>query len=483
MAISSDQLRDNPWWQDPKAIEEDVHLGRLAEHELSFRHPSPLPIDRDAVLALRGPRQVGKTTLMKRIVRELLEASVPPTSIMYLDVEGANLQTPYELQEAIREFVEWRPPSPGGRRYLFLDEITGIDEWGRAIRVLAGRGTLEGCSVLCTGSHARDVKRGAERAPGRKGDVEAWDWIMMPLSFRDYVSVHDPDLGEKLPELDLSDLPGAFEAAQDIALHHENLHPLFERYLLTGGFPHAMSTEAEDGVIPQRVYRLHQEAFRGEIVRAGHREDLFRELVEWVGENRLGGEFSWSDGSGSTSIGSHHTVREYLEDAQAAFLWHILYRVESLDAPARASRSPKKLYPADPFTWHVLNSWVSPSSEPWQEAIELLEDPAELGLLVESVVGDHLCRWRGRFALYYRHSQRKEEIDFTVFDDKRLLVKVKYRNRIRQSDFSALARHGGGVLVTKDTLFFDEESKVLALPAPSFLAGLPHDLSLFPSVE
>lgn len=483
MAISSDQLRDNPWWQNPDAIADDVHLRRLAERELVFDHPNPLPTDRDAVLALRGPRQVGKTTLMKRIVRALLEGSAPPASIMYLDVEGANLQTPYELQEAIREFVEWSSNTHDGRRYLFLDEITGIEEWGKAIRVLDGRGSIEGCSILCTGSHARDVKRGAERAPGRKGDVEAWDWIMMPLSFRDYISAHDAR-PEELPDLDLFDLRDAFEAAQDVGLHHERLRPLFERYLLTGGFPHAMSSEAHDGVIQRRIYRLHQEAFRGEIVRAGHREDLFRELVEWVGENRLGREFSWADGSGNTAIGSHHTVREYLEDAQAAFLWHIMYRVENIDAPVRARRSPKKLYAADPFSWHVLSSWVSARDEPWREAVELLDDPAELGLLVESVVGDHLCRWRGRFALYYRHPQRKEEIDFVLFDDDdRLLVEVKYRNRIRESDLSALARRGGGVLVTKDTLFFDEEAKVLAIPAPSFLAGLPFELSLFPSTE
>jgi uncharacterized protein len=485
MPLSPDQLRDNPWWGDPRAIGGDPQLRELARAPLVFRPDIPFDLEVDAVYALRGPRQVGKTTLLKRVVEERLGDGVPARTVMYLDVEGANIRTAHELQEAVRMYLEWvRSSYPEQRCTILLDEITGVESWGTAIRVLHGRGDLEGCTVVCTGSHARDVKRGAERAPGRKGVVEAWDWVLMPLCFRDYVALQAPEVAARLPTFDPTTPGDAYAAVQEIELHQRTLHPLFDRYLVTGGYPHAVSAEAAEGRIPPRVYRLYQEAFRGEVVRAGHREDLFRELVSWISASHLGSEFNWSDGSGGTAIGSHHTVREYLEDAQAAFLWHVLYRVKSLDSPVHAPRSPKKLYPVDPLTWHVLKGWVAGSRDPWGEAVMSLGDPQGLGVMVEAVVGDHLRRWRGPFTLYHRAAQGDEEIDFVTFTGTdRALIEVKYRNTIKGRDSKTLRKYGGGLLVTRKDLFMDEDNRVAALPAPSFLAGLPAPLTLFPAVE
>lgn len=485
MAVSSDQLRDNPWWTSPEAISADPHLVALANEALVFEHEIPFDLSEDSVLTIRGPRQVGKTTLLKRVVRHLFQVEVPPRAVMYLDVEGANLRTSHELQEAIREFLEWvRSVLPDQRAYILLDEITGINSWGTAIRVLHGRGTLRNVTIICTGSHARDVKRGAERAPGRKGAVDAWDWIMMPLSFRDFVAMHAPAVAANLPTIDPANPIAAYEAAQAIQPYQLTLDPLLERYLLTGGYPHAVSAEAEFGEVPQRIYRLYQEAFRGEIVRAGRREDLFRELVAWMNDDRLGNEFNWSDGSGETAIGSHHTVREYLEDAQAAFLWHIVHRVDSIDSPVPAPRSPKKLYPVDPFAWHVLRSWVSGSTNPWREAVEFRADPTAMGVMVEAVVGDHLRRWRGPYTLYHRAAQGSEEIDFVVFDgESRALVEVKYREAIKAAHKKVLRKYGGGLLITRADLFLNRDNNVAGIPLSAFLSGLPGSLTLFPSLE
>lgn len=485
MTLSKDQIRDNPWWGSADAIERDTQLEELAGLPLVFEHQIPFDLHKDSVRTIRGPRQVGKTTLLKRMIRLLIQEGVPARSVMYLDVEGANLRTPHDLQESIREFLEWmRSTLPDRRAYIFLDEITGIESWGTAIRVLYGRGDLGNTTVMCTGSHARDVKRGAERAPGRKGRVEAWDWIMMPLSFRDYVLMHDPSLSEKLPTFDPTNPVEAFSIAQELQIHQKVIDPLFERYLSTGGYPHAVTAEVEDQEIPIGVYRLYQEAFRGEIVRGGHREDLFRELVSWLSDRHLGVEFNWSDGSGGTAISSHHTVREYLEDAQAAFMWHILHRVKSLDKPIGAPRSPKKLYPVDPFAWQVLRRWVSGSSNPWRDSIAFLGDRLNRSLLVESTVGDHLARWRGPFTLYHRASQGSEEIDFVSFTDyKRSLVEVKYRTQIKATDKKVLRKYGGGILVTRDDFFLNKDNNVTGIPAPLFLAGLPDSLTLYPSLE
>lgn len=486
MALSQDQVRDNPWWSDPAAIDDDPLLRRLEARPVAFLHPIPFELDVDAAYTLRGPRQVGKSTFLKRLVKHLIaDRGVPPRQIMYFDVEGGGIRTAHDLQRALSDYIDFaRSVAPTGRLFVFVDEVTGVPSWGSAIRVLHGRGSLEGVTSIATGSHARDLRRGGERAPGRHGDVEYWDWVIMPLCFRDYIAMHAPEIARSLPTIDIFDPPAAHAAAVEISLRGPQIEAIFERYLLTGGYPHAIAEEAANGLIPERVFRLYLQAFTGEMHRAGRREEYFREVVSWAAHRRLGREFNWSSLSGETTIGSANTARDYLEDAEAAFVWHIYQRVRTPDGPSPAPRSPKKLYPVDPFTWHVLASWITGSRDAWGDALRRVSDSQQRGDLVESVVADHLRRWQGRFCLYYRARQTQEEIDFVLFEgSRRGLVEVKQRAQLRRRDWKALSNHGGGILASTRQLELIDRNRIAVIPVSHLLAGLAEPLTLFPSRE
>ncbi|HXC24383.1 MAG TPA: AAA family ATPase, partial [Gemmatimonadaceae bacterium] len=197
---------DSPWWKGAEWIHQDADLGRLAAAPLRFEHPIPFDLGVDAVYTLRGPRQVGKSTLLKRIIEALLlRQGVPPRCILYADIEGAGITTIVRLRNAINSYVAWvRTSYPDQRIYLFLDEITGVTNWGVTIRTLFRQGALTNATVVATGSHALDLARGGETAPGRRGEhhVDHPDWIMMPLAFRDYVAAHAPELVAALPAID-----------------------------------------------------------------------------------------------------------------------------------------------------------------------------------------------------------------------------------------------------------------------------------------
>lgn len=334
---------------------------------------------------------------------------------MYLDVQGAGIRNAHELQESVEEYLNWvRTSTQPSRIYLFLDEVTGVDSWGTAIRVLHGRGQLQSVTVLATGSHARDVKRGGETMPGRRGDVDYPDWIMLPLSFRDYLQLLAPSALSHMSGLDVHDPRSALEAAQEIELRQSVVRPLFDRYLLSGGYPYAIQAEQSQQKIPASAYQVYRDAIVGEMRRAGHREELFREVALWFAYHLPGREFSWRDVSGETEIGSKDTAREIIENGEAAFIWHVYYRVRRLGTPQQAPRSPKKLYPADSLSWHALRSWALGISDPWADAVAQLADPTVLGHLVEAAVADHLRRAFGRFAFYYRTTRGEEEIDFVT---------------------------------------------------------------------
>lgn len=58
----------------------------------------------DAVYSLRGPRQVGKTTLLKLEIKRLLEAGVPAKNVFYysFDLESS----PRDVADIMGEYLE-----------------------------------------------------------------------------------------------------------------------------------------------------------------------------------------------------------------------------------------------------------------------------------------------------------------------------------------------------------------------------------------
>jgi uncharacterized protein len=488
MSLLSALTRDNPWWTNATTITADPDLRRLASQAVQFVHAIPFDLGMDAVYTLRGPRQVGKSTLLKQIAAELItRREIPPRNVMYLDVEGAGITTHLRLQQALTNYLDWiRSSDPNGRVYLLLDEVTGVQDWGTAPRVLYRRGALEGVTMIVTGSHALDIMHGGETAPGRRGErhVADLDWILMPASFRDYVHAHAPDVIAQIPALDIFDPRQAYLVAQEIMLHDAAVTPLFTRYLQTGGYPHAAATEQAEGRIPTSVYQLYRDAITGQMKRARHREGIFREIVAWVGDHRLGKEFSWRDVSAETDIGSKDTAREYIEDAEAMFLWHVYYRAQHATSPTPALRSPKKLYPADPFAWHVLSSWTTGDQDPWTASTERLTDPIRRGDLVESVLADHARRRFGSFALYHRAPQGEEEIDIVAYaGGQTARIEVKYRKRVSTADERFLAKYGGGIVATVDELAYDPASRVARIPLAVLLVGDAVPATLFPAKE
>lgn len=77
--LSISELSDqNPWWRDKTLVESDQLI--VAWEKSSFkwrpRIVETFRWDANVIYSLRGPRQVGKTTLLRLKVRELLRNGV-----------------------------------------------------------------------------------------------------------------------------------------------------------------------------------------------------------------------------------------------------------------------------------------------------------------------------------------------------------------------------------------------------------------------
>jgi uncharacterized protein len=112
---------------------------------------SELKFDRDRVYTIRGPRQVGKTTMVKIIIRELLAKIEHSQSVFYFTCDLVADEK--ELFEVLELYLDWAAAFRLDRKYIFLDEISSFRDWEKGLKYLVDTGALKNSTVVLTGSH------------------------------------------------------------------------------------------------------------------------------------------------------------------------------------------------------------------------------------------------------------------------------------------------------------------------------------------
>jgi len=461
--------RQNPWWTDRNKSFVDFSIREFESASLKWfpAYLSSINTETDAIHVVSGPRQVGKTTSFKLLMKNLIEERhINPRRVLYFNCEEVAPSNPQRLADILRAYIGWIRASDQERMYFFLDEVTYIADWERTIKILSEEGRLQGITVLATGSHLMGMRRGAEKLPGRRGAGN--DVSLFPLSFREYLLIMREELKEALPSFEGWNRESLAASIEEISLRGQLMHPVFESYIRTGGFPRPINQLHRENHIRPDIYKLYRDAFLGDLMRIGKRESIFRELLQWILVRREN-PFEWSDAARETYAGTHPTVRDYIEDAEACFIMDIYYRLKHIGKPFRMPRSPKKVYFKDPFIFHALRAWAMGFPEPFPACEEFLKDPVNGAYMVENIVASHLKRFFGDSIFYFRD---EKEIDFVVFDhlETSALIEVKYQKRINPSHAKVLKKNGGGIVLTRET--FLAQDTILFMPVAYFLALL-----------
>jgi predicted AAA+ superfamily ATPase len=233
------------------------HLERLAVAGPRFAIDfglEPLP-DGPGVLLIRGPRQYGKSTWLEERLRDTV-ASHGPGSAFYLN--GDHVADAVALAAELTTIATMFRPGARHRR-LFVDEITAVDGWEAALKRVLDRGELRDVLIVTTGSRARDLRRGGERLPGRKGRLERTKYLFTPLSFRAFEAVAGARFGE------------------DAVV----------AYLLSGGCPVAAAELVQTGRLPEYVIEMVRDWVFGECALSGR--DRASLIAVWDAILRRGG--------------------------------------------------------------------------------------------------------------------------------------------------------------------------------------------------
>lgn len=416
------QALHNLHWRDPHAFPaRDPQLARLASQPLVHvpRLLAQLPTELPGIYSIGGARQIGKTTLVKQWMAQLLSAGVAPRAVAFLT--GELIDDHHALVRQVRDLLD---EMPRGRRFVAVDEITYVRNWDRGIKFLADAGLLEETVVVLTGSDLALMREARARFPGRRGRADRVDFHLHPLAFREVVELRRGQ---------------AWASTARARQQVEVLFAELESYLQHGGFLTAINDHARAGRIEPSTLRTYADWIRGDVSKRRRHEHTLREVLGAI-LGRLGSQVTWNALGRELSIDHPQTVQDYvslLERMDAVFVQPALREDRLSAAPKKA----RKVMFTDPFIGHAVADWLRPATDPYRERIEPLSaSPAKAAPWVEAVVATHFARLHPTYYI-----KAKGEVDVAYVADGRFHpVEVKWGTQIRPKELVQVARYPNG---------------------------------------
>lgn len=299
MALSDEMIGLlNPWWIDPRWAESDPHLKALDGHPgtvlTSPAFVAEIELGDRSTHVVRGPRQVGKSTGLKQLVRRCLrEGGIDPRRIVYLNLDLLEDQPAQEIAASVIRAKKLAAPGDEPC-LLLLDEVTAVSMWARGVKALWDAGLTRRDTVVCTGSSAVDLARQElEGLPGRRGS--GLDHLLLPQSFGSFAHAVDSRIppSPRLSIAEMLDRDGRQLLERHLAFVPA-LNDALERYLVFGGLPAAVVEAAAGAPAPSpAITRVIWDSVSREVRKRGASEPALRALLERVIRS-LGSKTSWS---------------------------------------------------------------------------------------------------------------------------------------------------------------------------------------------
>jgi len=185
-------------------------------------------LKRREAYAIRGPRQSGKTTLLKLLASRVDKA-------VFLNFEDPDVLEAFEKDPKgyIASFLEGAE-----RRYFLMDEYHYVSEPGRKLKLLYD--TFENVKFIVTGSSSLELSGGM----GRFLVGRVFFFELLPFSFHEFLLAKDERLARIQEQK--NQLLRQFLGGEEVEVGEEIFASEFERsleeYLIYGGYPAVVTT-------------------------------------------------------------------------------------------------------------------------------------------------------------------------------------------------------------------------------------------------
>lgn len=353
----------NPWWIDEFEVK-DLILRTNYFNKLKRN------VENKSIIFLTGLRRVGKTTLMRLLIKDLLDSGIDKNHIFYISLDDYVLKDK-SLRDILTEYRKIHKLSMNDKIYIFFDEITYCKDYHQQLKNIYDS---QNAKVFATSSSSSLLNDKKAFLTGRSLTYE-----VKPLDFNEYLEFKKIEVKKSEEYL---------------------LETYFKDYMREGGMP-------ENVLNPSREYLMNLidtiiqkdiTAYNGlrnhQIVR-----DYYALLMERSGKqlsiNKIGNILKLSV----------DTARRYLGYFEETYLIHLLARHGKTN---ERLLSAKKIYACDLGIKHLFIG------------------ERDLGSYFENYI---YLKMRNNKDLYYLY-ENGNEIDFITRDG--ILIESKYYSKMNE---------------------------------------------------
>lgn len=475
----------NPWWFDRPMRPLPTFKRWLFEPTLARLKNGLAPIT-----VLRGPRQVGKTTLQEQIIEHLLNnEGVKPRRIFRVQFD--ELPSLKGVGDPILALARWfesevlREPfnalaQRGEPAYLMFDEVQNLADWAPQLKALVDHTAVR---VLLTGSSALRIEYGRDSLAGRISTLELGTLLVREIAYlRGWGNI--PPL---LPLNGLRPLKERefWESVKAHGQQHRVARDLaFAAFSERGGYPIAQARsdrpweEVADQLNETVIRRVIQHDLRlGERGRKRDEhllEEVFRLCCRYAGQSPGQAVFINELQMALVANIGWQRVLAYLKFLNDSLLIRLIQPLE-----LRLKR--RKGYPKLALCDHSLRaSWLQETIPLTPRELQALPHLTDLaGHLAESIVGYFLGSISGLDLAWFPTRGAEPEVDFVItVGEQRIPIEIKYRRHIdgwrdtlglRVFMEKAVYQAPFGILVTLTDDVDVRDPRIVTLPLSSLL--------------
>ena len=347
-------------------------------------------------IVIYGARQVGKTTIMKMLIKQLKDNNIPDEAIFYFDLEDLEiLELCNQGVDILIRYINARTSyssnsssaSSKGKIYLFIDEIQYLNNASSFIKLMVDNHS-DGFKLIISGSSVLDIKSKIKQSLlGRIVTFEVFG-----LDFEEF-------LWFKKKTFNLDKVTDAGEKTQ------KELKHLFEEFIIFGAYPRvALISEVNN----RRYYlkELIQTYIKKDIKDIGKIRNImkFNNFLRILAD-QAGNLLNVDELSSSIGL-SRETIYDYLTLLEGTYIARRLTPYFK-NLRSELTKMPK-IYFEDSGVLNYLK---------YNDIVEKVS-----GELFENCIYAELRKTVGLEVLRYWRTQSKQEIDFVIDHKKQLFT-------------------------------------------------------------
>ena len=440
------------------------------------------------ITVLRGPRQIGKSTLIRQMIEKLLEEGIPAKSIFLVQYD--ELPELLKVEESILRLIDWfekqilcksfnEAARDGQQVYIFLDEVQNLDNWAPQLKFLVDSSDVR---MMVTGSSALRIEHGRDSLAGRIRTLE-----MGPLLLREILEIRGEGNLRAYRSLNsqsvLKEKDFWLELREFGQKHHQERDRAFQAFSQRGAYPvaHAKKDTPWEELADLLTETVIRRAIQHDL-RTGPKgrkrdehllEEVFRLACRYIGQSpRQSLYLDEIKHAMNANIGWQR-IWAYLKFLDITLLIRL---IEPLELRLKRKHGPSKLCLCDHSLRAAWLQEVIPMDEKGLEKNPHLRDLA--GHVAESTAGYFFKSMTNLDIAHFPERGAEPEVDFVlIVGEQRIPVEIKYRTHITWQDTRGLRSFiekivynaPFGVLVTQSDEVATDDPRLVSIPLASLL--------------